>query len=199
MLAAMGEAAAAGAAPRAAAGLSPQAINVRQIPGVITAHLDASTACVLPDGTNVSWFHCYTPDQIGAAYGVDSVAAIPVGGETVPNYGQGQTIVLVDSYGSPTAAADLRHFHDTYAIAPLGAHRALGSAASRDPGRAGLPEPVQGDLRRDQRHATGDAVLDVTRGHRAGIRGRGGGADGKVRPGVQGRFGQARQLLRRGR
>src|SRR5260370_3289516 len=28
--------------------------------------------------------------------------------------GQGQTIVLVDAYGSPTAAADLRHFHDTF-------------------------------------------------------------------------------------
>jgi len=62
----------------------------------------------------VSWFHCYTPDQIRAAYGVDAVAPISVGGQTVPNYGQGQTIVLVDSYGSPTAAADLQHFHDTF-------------------------------------------------------------------------------------
>src|SRR6266581_8319665 len=105
---------AAAAAPSAAGGLSPQAINVRQIPGVITTHHDASTACVLPDGTDVSWFHCYTPQQIRAAYGVNSVAAISVGGQTVPNYGQGQTIVLVDAYGSPTAAADLRHFHDTF-------------------------------------------------------------------------------------
>src|SRR5260370_16806954 len=28
--------------------------------------------------------------------------------------GGGQTIVLVDAYGSPTAAADLKHFHDTF-------------------------------------------------------------------------------------
>jgi subtilase family serine protease len=32
----------------------------------------------------------------------------------VPNLGQGQTIVLVDSYGSPTAASDLAHFHATF-------------------------------------------------------------------------------------
>lgn len=30
------------------------------------------------------------------------------------NYVQGQTIVLVDSYGSPTAASDLQHFHHTF-------------------------------------------------------------------------------------
>ena len=115
LLAAMGAAAAAAsAAPSTAGGLSPQAVNIRQIPAVITAHHEASTACVLPDGTNVSWLHCYTPDQIRAAYGVDSVAAISVGGQTVANYGQGQTIVLVDAYGSPTAAGDLGHFHDTF-------------------------------------------------------------------------------------
>src|SRR5260370_244512 len=63
-----------------------------------------ATDCVLADGTNVAFFHCYTPQEIRAAYGVNAV----------PNMGQGQTIVLVDSYGSPTAAADLRHFHDTF-------------------------------------------------------------------------------------
>jgi subtilase family serine protease len=89
-------------------------VSLPQAPGLTTAHQDASTACVLPDGSDVSWFHCYTPQQIRAAYGVDSVAAISVNGATVPNYGQGQTIVLVDAYGSPTAAGDLRHFHDTF-------------------------------------------------------------------------------------
>ena len=33
---------------------------------------------------------------------------------SVPNYGQGQTIVLVDAYGSPTAASDLQTFHGTF-------------------------------------------------------------------------------------
>src|SRR5260370_33445985 len=79
-------------------------ISAPHVPGLITAHRTASTDCVLPDGTNVAFFHCYTPQQIRAAYGVDAV----------PNMGQGQTIVLVDAHGSPTAAADLRHFHDTF-------------------------------------------------------------------------------------
>jgi len=50
------------------------------------------------------WIHCYTAQDIRAAYGVDQVA----------NMGAGQTIVLMDSYGSPTAAQDLQHFHDVF-------------------------------------------------------------------------------------
>jgi subtilase family serine protease len=76
-----------------------------------TTTQDAFTACTLPDGSTVDFLHCYTPQDIRSAYGVDNVAALPSG---QPNYGQGQTIVLVDSYGSPTAAADLQHFHDTF-------------------------------------------------------------------------------------
>src|SRR6185437_11784989 len=67
--------------------------------------------CQLPDGTGNTSYHCYTPQDIRSAYGVDSVAPLASG---AANYGQGQTIVLVDSYGSPTAAADLKHFHDTF-------------------------------------------------------------------------------------
>jgi subtilase family serine protease len=100
--------------PGLAGQLGVQAINGRLIPGVITTHGDASTTCVLPDGTTFAPFHCYTPQQIRAAYGVDQVAPISVGGQTMPNYGQGQTIVLVDAYGTPTATGDLRHFHDTF-------------------------------------------------------------------------------------
>jgi subtilase family serine protease len=95
-----------GAAPVAAAaeGMTPQAIGLPNVPGLVTSHAVDSTACVLPDGTDISWFHCYTPQQIRAAYGVDSVGSS----------GKGQTIVLVDAYGSPTAAADLRHFQATF-------------------------------------------------------------------------------------
>jgi subtilase family serine protease len=53
------------------------------------------------------WIHCYTPQQITSAYDVDALHA-------AGNRGQGQTIVLVDSYGSPTATQDLKHFHDTF-------------------------------------------------------------------------------------
>lgn len=116
VLAAGSAAAAAGpaASVRSAGRISPLAVSVPHVPGVYTKRASSATACVLPDGSDVSWFHCYTPQQIRAAYGVDSVPSVTVNGTTEPNYGQGQTIVLVDSYGSPTAAADLRHFHDTF-------------------------------------------------------------------------------------
>ncbi|HWG63525.1 MAG TPA: S53 family peptidase [Streptosporangiaceae bacterium] len=95
-------------------GLAAQLVGLPHVPGLITARRTSATACVLPDGTNVSYFHCYTPQDIRTAYGVSSVAPISSGGSMVPNYGQGQTIVLVDSYGSPTAAADLSQFHKTF-------------------------------------------------------------------------------------
>ena len=81
------------------------AVGLPQTPGVRTATRTSSTACTLPDGSDVSWYHCYTPQDIRSAYGVDAVPALSPG---VSNEGQGQTIVLVDSYGSPTAAADLQ-------------------------------------------------------------------------------------------
>ena len=52
-------------------------------------------------------YHCYTPDQIAAAYGVDKIHA-------AGDLGQNQTIVLVDSYGSPTAANDINFFYQTF-------------------------------------------------------------------------------------
>jgi subtilase family serine protease len=85
--------------------LVPQAIEAPD--SAFTAGLPASglAACVTPSPVRVSAFiHCYTPQQIRTAYGVDQV----------PNKGAGQTIVLVDAYGSPTAAHDLQVFHDTF-------------------------------------------------------------------------------------
>ncbi len=65
-------------------------------------------ACTTPSPVHVyAYYHCYTPGQIAAAYGIDAVHA-------AGDFGQGQTIVLVDSYGSPTAAQDLQKFHDTF-------------------------------------------------------------------------------------
>src|SRR6187397_505645 len=48
--------------------------------------------------------HCYVPSDIREAYGVDQL----------PEQGEGQTIVLVDSYGSPRAADELQAFHDNF-------------------------------------------------------------------------------------
>src|SRR4051812_1273083 len=53
-----------------------------------------------------SFVHCYTPQQITANYSVDAVHA--------KYRGEGQTIVLVDSYGSPTAAQDLNTFYTQF-------------------------------------------------------------------------------------
>jgi subtilase family serine protease len=68
----------------------------------------ANPACTTPAPVaTFGEFHCYTPDQISAAYGVDKL-------HKAGWMGQGQTIVLVDSYGSPTAANDMQVFHDAF-------------------------------------------------------------------------------------
>jgi subtilase family serine protease len=72
----------------------------------------ASTAACFFAGPppRVSAFnHCYTPAQISAAYGVDKLHAKGI-------TGKGQTIVIVDAYGSPTAQADLDFFSDTFGL-----------------------------------------------------------------------------------
>lgn len=72
------------------------------------ANDNVTPACTTPAPVHrYAWYHCYTPSDITHAYGVDTVQAQGV-------LGQGQTIVLVDSYGSPTAASDLQYFHDTF-------------------------------------------------------------------------------------
>ena len=86
-------------------GLAPQFVSVPNLTSLETATPDPNTACTMPDGTNIDFIHCYTPQQIRSAYGVDQLGS---------NMGAGQTIVLVDSYGSPTAAADLTTFHNTF-------------------------------------------------------------------------------------
>lgn len=70
------------------------------------AGADAATPyCTSPAPVHTyAWLHCYTPQQIRSAYGVDQLTQL----------GAGQTIVLVDSYGEPTGAQDLQMFHDTF-------------------------------------------------------------------------------------
>ena len=69
---------------------------------------NATPACTSPNPVHTyALFHCYTPADIAGAYGVDKLHAAGL-------MGQGQTIVLVDSYGDPTAAHDLKFFHDTF-------------------------------------------------------------------------------------
>jgi subtilase family serine protease len=90
--------------PSAAAELRPLAVTAPDSPVVP----GATPACTSPAPVVMSgFFHCYTPAQIAAAYGVDKLHAAGL-------MGQGQTIVLVDSYGDPTAAQDLQFFHDAF-------------------------------------------------------------------------------------
>src|SRR5215813_7970493 len=50
---------------------------------------------------------CYTPSYIWVAYNI-----LPV--LQSGNFGQGQTIVIVDAFGSPTIQQDLQTFHNTF-------------------------------------------------------------------------------------
>ena len=65
----------------------------------------ASHGGVLPDVK----IHFYVPSDVTAAYGVDAV-------HTAGTTGAGQTIVIVDAYGSPTALQDLQQFSSDFGL-----------------------------------------------------------------------------------
>jgi subtilase family serine protease len=62
-----------------------------------------------PDGTTWGPFHAYAPADLCAAYGVDQLHAEGL-------LGQGQTIVLTEWYGSPTALEDLQAFSQAFGL-----------------------------------------------------------------------------------
>src|SRR6478672_12739960 len=75
-----------------------------------------------PDNRVSTTLHCYTPNDIRAFYGLDPLSP------DMTLDGEGQTIVLVDAYGTPTGAEDLAFFAKTFngptpnydAVYPLG-------------------------------------------------------------------------------
>jgi subtilase family serine protease len=67
----------------------------------------------VPEPYYYSAYHCYRPADIARAYGVDALQGDP-SDASAGLKGAGQTIVLVDSYGSPTATHDLQVFHDSF-------------------------------------------------------------------------------------
>jgi subtilase family serine protease len=70
----------------------------------------SNPACISPVPIHTSAFiHCYTPNDIYSAY---NVAKLHAQGIT----GKGQTIIIVDSYGSPTALQDLQFFSTTFGL-----------------------------------------------------------------------------------
>lgn len=54
-------------------------------------------------------FHCYTPSLIRAAYDLNPLYAAGIDGK-------GETIVIVDAYGSPTALSDLQTFSTRFGL-----------------------------------------------------------------------------------
>ena len=97
---------------------SPQIPTLQLVPLAVEAPdspagaaTTTSPACTSPTPVHsYAWYHCYAPSDIRSAYSVNPVDPVTGAG----NLGQGQTIVLVDAYGSPTAKSDLQFFHDTF-------------------------------------------------------------------------------------
>lgn len=81
---------------------------VRPVPSVTTL---ARTGTPLPTWKCVDWFaiHCYTPGQYRRAYGLGGLYSQGI-------TGRGRTIVVVDSFGSPTIRADLGVFDRQFGI-----------------------------------------------------------------------------------
>jgi subtilase family serine protease len=75
------------------------------------AHTGRAAAAPLTTAQCESQFHiaCYGPAQIQQAYRLPTLFA-------QGNEGQGQTIAVVDSYGSPTIQHDLQVFDSTYGL-----------------------------------------------------------------------------------
>ena len=89
----------------------PQPFTARAPESAFTsvANAPGPVACTrpAPDNTVSTTLHCYSPDQLRTFYGLRPLAG--------SNDGAGQTIVLVDAYGSPTAQQDLSFFAKAFA------------------------------------------------------------------------------------
>lgn len=69
-----------------------------------------TAACTTPAPVvSYSTFHCYTPNDIYAAYNVSKLHAEGI-------TGKGETIIIADSYGSPTIQQDLNTFSSTFGL-----------------------------------------------------------------------------------
>jgi subtilase family serine protease len=97
------------AAPAAVSAAGPMLVPLAiEAPGAQATATTTLAACTTPGPVvHYTWYHCYAPSEIVAAYKLADV-------QKASNYGLGQTIVLVDAYGSPTAAQDLQAFHEAF-------------------------------------------------------------------------------------
>src|ERR1700756_1370057 len=98
-------------------GLSSQAFASHHHRAIFADNDPASNSpCTFPDGSHPgkrTEIHCYDPQHFLQAYGIDKLHA-PKDQGGLGLTGKGQTIILVDSFGSPTAQQDLDHFSDVF-------------------------------------------------------------------------------------
>jgi subtilase family serine protease len=92
---------------------------------------------------------CYEPGQVETAYGVSKLFANGV-------TGKGQTIIIVDSFGSPTIAADLGTFDTTFGLPAPPSLTVLQPAGAVPPF-----DPTNGDML----GWAGETTLDVEYAH----------------------------------
>ncbi|HMF94937.1 MAG TPA: S53 family peptidase [Vicinamibacterales bacterium] len=75
----------------------------------LTGDATAKFGCELVAFDSPSRLHCYGPDAIRAAYGVQQLLSAGFDGK-------GETIVLIEAFGSPTLEADLALFDSTFGL-----------------------------------------------------------------------------------
>jgi subtilase family serine protease len=76
---------------------------------------------------------CYTPDQVETAYNLKALYA-------QGDKGQGETIVLVDAFGSPTIEKDLKRFDKAFHLAPPPSFQVIQPAGAVKPFEPGNAE-----------------------------------------------------------
>ena len=124
-------------------------------PSTIMAHFGCETR---PFDLSAGLF-CYGPGALRKAYGVADLIARGY-------VGKGQTIVIIDAYGSPTAEADLTAFDKVFGLPAPPSFRQIrmpGSAPfdNTDPNQVGWAEEVSLDVQWSHAIATGAKIIVV--------------------------------------
>jgi subtilase family serine protease len=88
---------------------APAAEDLKFVPLIKMGPRVSRTALASGGGVTQDNVHYYFPSDVTAAYGVDAVHAQGL-------TGVGQTIVVVDAYGSPTALEDLQQFSQDFRL-----------------------------------------------------------------------------------
>jgi subtilase family serine protease len=94
---------------RQAVSQAPSVTNYRNVRGVRKAPGQAGSAPTDAECRAAYQQPCYSPQEMQAGYGLSTLLADGINGT-------GQTIVIVDSYGSPTIEADLKQFDADYGL-----------------------------------------------------------------------------------